>query len=71
MSDDSANTLHRAGEAAITRSSNDPQVCIVEFLRALGSQSGVSAWQTYSGRLALARSFIRQLQQCSYEELLS
>ncbi len=36
----------------------------VEFLRALGSQSGVSVWQhIYSGRLAVARSFIRQWQQ--------
>ncbi len=32
----------------------------VEFLRALGSQSGVSVWQhIYFGRLAVARSFIR------------
>ena len=42
-----------------------------EFLRAPGSQSGVSV-ATYSGRLAVARSFIRQRQlQCSSAKLLS
>ncbi len=47
----------------------------VEFLRALGNQSGVSVWQyIYSSRLAMARSFIRQQQQqwqCSSAKLLS
>ena len=43
----------------------------VEFLRVLGSQSGVSV-ATYSGGLAVARSFIRQQQQqYSSEKLLS
>ncbi len=44
----------------------------VEFLRGLGSQSGVSVVATYSGRLAVARSFLRQQQwQCSSAKLLS
>ncbi len=41
----------------------------VEFLRAQGSQSGMSV-ATYSGRLVVARSFIRQ-QQCSSAQLLN
>ena len=45
-------------------------LCIVEFLRVLGSQSGVSVWHT--GRLVVARSFIRQWQlQYSSTKLLS
>ena len=45
------------------RQSND--VAVWRSLREQGSQSGVSVWATYSGRLAVARSFIRQRQHSS------
>ncbi len=50
LSDDGTNSLHRAGEASITRSSNNPRVCAVE-----GELNTTTDWFGYIANVTLKK----------------